>query len=345
MDSGGQISEDPLIDPVHHLILSAAEDNNYELINVATSTSPTFFEHPVTVGGVLDSSAEDCSTGIILAPAAAQHPVPGDQAGVREDRADRCHPGARVRQRRAIAHVDRVYPRWCQHPGRRGSELCRGQVSGRLPAGKNVGDHDISPPERQLLHHRPGISDPHPDPARLAAPARRLHNRQPAADQPRHLRTGLDRQLGRARPGVRDITGQRQAATAQVHHVQRRAGRGSQVDQVPQPAHVFQFQMRRIIKINMRLDDAIYDQHPRARPVEIPDKLHPLSRQRLARVRLAPGAVVTLHHDSLQAEDAGRGLPGATVRARIPSVARSALSGITGKMAASFQDCSAPDQS
>ena len=41
----------------------------------------------------------------------------------------------------------------------------------------------------------------------------------------------------------------------------------------------------------------------------------------------------------------GRGLPGATVRARIPSVARSALSGITGKMAASFQLCSAADQS
>jgi hypothetical protein len=38
-------------------------------------------------------------------------------------------------------------------------------------------------------------------------------------------------------------------------------------------------------------------------------------------------------------------LPGATVRAKIPSVARSALSGITGKMAASFQACSAPDQS
>jgi hypothetical protein len=41
----------------------------------------------------------------------------------------------------------------------------------------------------------------------------------------------------------------------------------------------------------------------------------------------------------------GRGLPGATVRARIPRVARSALSGITGKMAASFQLCSAADQS
>jgi hypothetical protein len=44
-------------------------------------------------------------------------------------------------------------------------------------------------------------------------------------------------------------------------------------------------------------------------------------------------------------EGAGRGLPGATARARIPSVARSALSGITGKMAASFQLCPAADQS
>ena len=35
------------------------------------------------------------------------------------------------------------------------------------------------------------------------------------------------------------------------------------------------------------------------------------------------------------AERVGRGLPGATVRAKIPSVARSALSGITGKMAPS----------
>ena len=75
-NSGGEISEDPLIDPVHHLILSAAEDNNYELINVATSTSPQFFEHPVSVSGgdELDSSAEDCSTGIAFAPAEFSSP-------------------------------------------------------------------------------------------------------------------------------------------------------------------------------------------------------------------------------------------------------------------------------
>ena len=54
------------------------------------------------------------------------------------------------------------------------------------------------------------------------------------------------------------------------------------------------------------------------------------------------GDVTTAGHG---VKGAGRGLPGATVRARIPSVARSALSGITGKMAASFQSCPAADQS
>jgi hypothetical protein len=67
--STSNISEDPLIDPVHHLILSASEGDNYELINVSNSTSPQFYENPITNSGVVaDSSSEDCSTGIILAP-------------------------------------------------------------------------------------------------------------------------------------------------------------------------------------------------------------------------------------------------------------------------------------
>lgn len=74
-DPNGQISEDPLIDPGHNLILSADEDDNYELVNVTTSTAPQFYEHLVSsVGGSLDSSAEDCSTGIILAPAEESSP-------------------------------------------------------------------------------------------------------------------------------------------------------------------------------------------------------------------------------------------------------------------------------
>ncbi len=70
----GEISEDPLIDPVRNLLLSAAESGNYEIVNVATSTSPTFFENG-TGGGELDSSGEDCSTGIALAPVEFSDPT------------------------------------------------------------------------------------------------------------------------------------------------------------------------------------------------------------------------------------------------------------------------------
>jgi hypothetical protein len=64
----GLISEDPLIDPVRNLLLSASENGNYEVADVTTTTSPLFYENP-TGGGVLDSSGEDCTTGIALSPA------------------------------------------------------------------------------------------------------------------------------------------------------------------------------------------------------------------------------------------------------------------------------------
>ena len=71
----GEISEDPLLDPIHHIIGSAAENNNFEIVNVATSTSPQFYEQDlsaaiskVSSGSELDSTSEDCSTGILLAP-------------------------------------------------------------------------------------------------------------------------------------------------------------------------------------------------------------------------------------------------------------------------------------
>jgi len=68
---GSNISEDILIDPIRNRILSAGENNNYELVNVATTTSPAFFENAISVSPTpafgLDSSGEDCSTGIALA--------------------------------------------------------------------------------------------------------------------------------------------------------------------------------------------------------------------------------------------------------------------------------------
>jgi hypothetical protein len=71
------VSEDPLIDPIRNLLLSAAENNDYEIVNVATSTSPTFFENVITSGvdPFFDSSGEDCSTGIALADPEASSPT------------------------------------------------------------------------------------------------------------------------------------------------------------------------------------------------------------------------------------------------------------------------------
>jgi hypothetical protein len=61
------VSEDILIDPIRNLILSPDEGSNYELVNVATTTSPAFFENPVVAPTpFLDSAGEDCSTGIAL---------------------------------------------------------------------------------------------------------------------------------------------------------------------------------------------------------------------------------------------------------------------------------------
>jgi hypothetical protein len=76
------ISEDPLIDPTRNtlglntttgnangaLLLSASESNNYEIVDVTTSTSPASYEHGTGAPGEMDSSGEDCSTGIALAP-------------------------------------------------------------------------------------------------------------------------------------------------------------------------------------------------------------------------------------------------------------------------------------
>ena len=63
------ISEDPLIDPTRNLLLSPGERGIYEIVNVTTSTSPTFFENPIVVPAqVPDSAGEDCSTGIAMAP-------------------------------------------------------------------------------------------------------------------------------------------------------------------------------------------------------------------------------------------------------------------------------------
>src|SRR5213594_3074968 len=69
MSPSGMISEDPLLDPINNLLLSATESNNYEIVDIAKSTSPAFFENliPAPVEKEADSSSQDCSTRIALA--------------------------------------------------------------------------------------------------------------------------------------------------------------------------------------------------------------------------------------------------------------------------------------
>jgi hypothetical protein len=69
----GEISEDPLVDPFRNLLLSASENGNFELANVANPATPVFYEN-ATGNGENDATAEDCSTGIALAPAETSSP-------------------------------------------------------------------------------------------------------------------------------------------------------------------------------------------------------------------------------------------------------------------------------
>jgi hypothetical protein len=69
----GQVSEDPLIDPFRNLLLSASEDGNFEIANVSNPAAPSFYENATGLSE-LDSTGEDCSTGIALAPAENSDP-------------------------------------------------------------------------------------------------------------------------------------------------------------------------------------------------------------------------------------------------------------------------------
>jgi hypothetical protein len=80
MAPSSEISENPLIDPSRNtlglnsttgnpagaLLLSPSEDNNYEILDITMTTSPSFFERSFSNEGSGESAGEDCQTGIIL---------------------------------------------------------------------------------------------------------------------------------------------------------------------------------------------------------------------------------------------------------------------------------------
>jgi hypothetical protein len=64
--AGGFTSEDASIDPVRHLVLSPNEQENYQIVNVASATAAIFNNTGFATAGAPDSAAEDCTTGIAL---------------------------------------------------------------------------------------------------------------------------------------------------------------------------------------------------------------------------------------------------------------------------------------
>jgi hypothetical protein len=196
-------------------------------------------------------------------PAAAQHRRVGDEAHLTEDGPGRAHLRPGVRQRRAVGHVGREDPGLAQHPPGRGHELHRGQVGRCTPAREHVRDHHIVGTGPQALEHRPGVPDPDPDPG----------PRQPLPDQVHQRGVDLDGQLPRARPGRRHVTGQGEGARAQVQHSQRLPRRRRGVDHVPQPPDVLEVQVGGVVQVDVRLRDAVDQQHPRRPPVSVPQQL------------------------------------------------------------------------
>jgi hypothetical protein len=60
------VSEDISIDPTRSLLLSASERGSYDLLQTSSSV-PVPYQNFISGAGEMDSSAEDCSTGIALA--------------------------------------------------------------------------------------------------------------------------------------------------------------------------------------------------------------------------------------------------------------------------------------
>jgi hypothetical protein len=86
----------------------------------------------------------------------------------------------------------------------------------------------------------------------------------------------LDRELAGPGPGRRHVPCQGQAAGPEMQHAQRLPGRCRQVDQVPEPVHVLELQVFRVLKVDVRLRCSVHQQRPPTGPPRVADKLgHP----------------------------------------------------------------------
>jgi len=199
----------------------------------------------------------------VAEPPAAQHPRLGDQAYVREHCPRRGYLPASMRQRRPVRHINREHALAAQRPPDGADEFDRGQMGRRAPPVEHVRDHHVEGACPEPLEHVPGVADPDPDPAR----------RQPPPDQVHQRGVDLNGQLRRARPRRGHVPRQRQGPGAQVQHAQRLPRRRRRVNHVAQPPDILEVQVAGVVQVDVRLRDAVDQQHPRGPPVGVPQQL------------------------------------------------------------------------
>ena len=148
--------------------------------------------------------------------------------------------------------------------------------------GEQVGDHHVKRRGPDLFQDRAGVADPDPDPGRAGppitgplgrCPARRLVQGQQPPDQINQGRIGVHGQLPGPGTGRRHVPGQGECPAAEMQDPQRLPGRCGEVGQVPEPPHVLELQVLRVVEVYMGLRDAIHPQGPGPRPVSVGHEL------------------------------------------------------------------------
>ena len=174
--------------------------------------------------------------------------------------------GGRPARRQPRRDVHRVDAAGAQRASGRGGELRRGQVRRRHGSGEHVRDHQVVAPFPHGLRHGAGVGGAHPD----AVPG---GQRQVPPDQAGERVVDLGDELPRPWPGVLEVARQRQRPAAEVQRAQRLTRRERQVGDMADPADVLELKVAGVSEVDPALRDAVDEQEPGIRPVEIRDEL------------------------------------------------------------------------
>lgn len=99
----------------------------------------------------------------------------------------------------------------------------------------------------------------------------------------------FDHLLPRTGAGARQVPGQGETATAQVQHVQRFAGVCDHVQQVRDPLHVLELEVRRVLEVDVRLRGTVESEQPAALDIDVGHQLRRAQRHlALHRPRVRP---------------------------------------------------------